>query len=121
MPIYHVTTEGDCEGRTTRDLGYVKANSMEHALRHLYNAGLPSTYKYTITTVDTEAQEAVSEEHLTHLSVNLSRTEWDSRVFQGTVAVKPGVIMQRKRDKMLKILKDNGLTVEDVINFSKGV
>lgn len=118
MPIYKVTTEG--EGRTFIDLGYVKANSMEHALRHLYNAGLPSTYKYTITTVDTEAQEAIGEEHLTHLSVDLSRTEWDSRVFQGTVTNKPEV-RQQKRNKMLKILNENGLTVEDVINLSNEV
>ena len=117
MPIYKVTTEGDCEGRTIRDLGYVKANSMEHALRHLYYIGLPSTYRYTISTVDTEVREAIAEEHLTHLSVDLSRTEWDSRIFHGTVTVKPEV-RQQKRAKMLKILNDNGLTVEDVINLS---
>lgn len=116
MPIYKVTTEGDCEGRSVNSFGYVKANSMEHALRHLFNKGSYAMYQYTICAVDDFVDEAIGEDHLTHLDVELSRCSWSKSEFKGTVTPNEEVL-QRKREKVAQILKDNGLTVSDVIQF----
>ncbi|QHR71923.1 hypothetical protein JR325_gp067 [Escherichia phage tuntematon] len=52
MTLYHVTTEGDCEGRTTKDLGYVEADSPEHAIKYLHSIGKYAGYEYTIYEVE---------------------------------------------------------------------
>ena len=116
MPIYKVTTEGDCEGRSVNNFGYVKANSMEHALRHLYNNGTYATNNYTIVCVEDFMSRAIGEDHLTHLDVILMRCPWDKSQFEGTVTPNEEVL-QRKREKVAQILKDNGLTVSDVLQF----
>lgn len=52
MTLYHVTTEGDCEGRTTKDLGYVEADSPEHAIKYLHSIGKYAYYEYYIHQVE---------------------------------------------------------------------
>jgi len=45
--IYHVTTEGDCEGRTTRTLGYA-SGALVHIEEFFNNQ---KTYSLTITPI----------------------------------------------------------------------
>lgn len=116
MPIYKVMTEHGNGDGGTRLLGYVEANSMEHALRHLYNNGTYATNNYTIVCVEDFMSRAVGEDHLTHLDVILMRCPWDKSQFEGTVTPNEEVL-QRKREKVAQILKDNGLTVSDVLQF----
>lgn len=52
MTLYHVTTEGDCEGRTTKDLGYVEADSPEHAIKYLHSIGKYAYYEYYIHEIE---------------------------------------------------------------------
>ena len=72
MTLYHVTTEGDCEGRTTKDLGYVEADSPEHAIKYLHSIGKYAVYEYTIYEVEVNPiQVATPMAELKHLKAKV--------------------------------------------------
>lgn len=72
MTLYHVTTEGDCEGRTTKDLGYVEADSPEHAIKYLHSIGKYARYEYTINEVEVNPiQVATPMAELKHLKAKV--------------------------------------------------
>lgn len=72
MTLYHVTTEGDCEGRTTKDLGYVEADSPEHAIKYLHSIGKYAGYEYTICEVEVNPiQVATPMAELKHLKAKV--------------------------------------------------
>ena len=49
--LYLVTTEGDCEGRSTNRLGYVHAFSPAAAALYFWNKGKRHMYQYSVTDV----------------------------------------------------------------------
>lgn len=49
--LYLVTTEGDCEGRSTNRLGYVHAFSPAAAALYFWNKGKRHLYQYSVTDV----------------------------------------------------------------------
>lgn len=49
--LYLVTTEGDCEGRSTNRLGYVHAFSPAAAALYFWNKGNRHMYQYSVTDV----------------------------------------------------------------------
>lgn len=72
MTLYHVTTEDDCEGRTTKDLGYVEADSPEHAIKYLHSIGKYAGYEYTIYEVEVNPiQVATPMAELKHLKAKV--------------------------------------------------
>lgn len=72
MTLYHVTTEGDCEGRSTRDLGYVEAESPEHAIKYLHSIGKYAYYEYSIHEVEVNPiQVATPMVELKHLKAKI--------------------------------------------------
>ena len=72
MTLYHVTTEGDCEGRTTKDLGYVEADSPEHAIKYLHSIGKYAGYEYYIQEVEVNPiQVATPMAELKHLKAKV--------------------------------------------------
>ena len=72
MTLYHVTTEGDTEGRTTKDLGYVEADSPEHAIKYLHSIGKYAGYKYDIQEVEVNPiQVATPMTELKHLKAKV--------------------------------------------------
>ncbi len=72
MTLYHVTTEGDCEGRSTRDLGYVEAESPEHAIKYLHSIGKYASYEYSIDEVEVNLiQVATPMVELKHLKAKV--------------------------------------------------
>lgn len=73
MTLYHVTTEGDTEGRTTKDLGYVEADSPEHAIKYLHSIGKYAGYKYDIQEVEVNpVQVATPMVELKHLKAKVT-------------------------------------------------
>ena len=50
--IYKATTEGDCEGRTTRTLGIFKANSKLQVIEHLVANNIKPYYGYMVEEID---------------------------------------------------------------------
>ena len=50
--LYKATTEGDCEGRSTKTLGLFKANSKLQVIEYLVTNGIKPTYDYKIEEVD---------------------------------------------------------------------
>lgn len=72
MTLYHVTTEGDTEGHATKDLGYVEADSPEHAIKYLHSIGKYATYEYTIYKVEVSPiQVATPMVELKHLKAKV--------------------------------------------------
>ena len=50
--LYKATTEGDCEGRTTRTLGIFKANSKLQVIEHLVTNNIKPYYGYMVEEID---------------------------------------------------------------------
>ena len=50
--IYKATTEGDCEGRTTRTLGIFKANSKLQVIEYLVANNIKPYYGYMVEEID---------------------------------------------------------------------
>jgi hypothetical protein len=50
--LYKATTEGDCEGRTTRLLGFFHANSKLQVVEHLVVNDIKPYYKYKVELVE---------------------------------------------------------------------
>lgn len=120
MPVYKITTEGDCEGRTIRDLGFVQANSPEHAIKYLESKGIHAYYAYEIKEVNDVIQIACAEEELSHLSATVAPSNWNNVVLKGQVFTNDK-ILQNKKKMLREAMKKAGISYEDVINFGKGV
>ena len=50
--LYKATTEGDCEGRTTRTLGIFKANSKLQVIEYLVTNNIKPCYNYKVEEID---------------------------------------------------------------------
>ena len=50
--LYKATTEGDCEGRTTRTLGIFKANSKLQVIEYLVANNIKPCYDYKVEEID---------------------------------------------------------------------
>ncbi|AKJ73541.1 hypothetical protein SP40_100 [Salmonella phage 40] len=85
MQIYKVSTEGDCEGRTIKVLGYVKANSPEHAIKYLDSIGKHAYYQYWIDVEDSLVIEASPESELNHLIAEIKNPIYEGGSFRGIV------------------------------------
>lgn len=60
--LYKATTEGDCEGRSTKTLGLFKANSKLQVIEYLVTNGIKPSYDYKI--------EEIKVEDISELKVN---------------------------------------------------
>ena len=60
--LYKATTEGDCEGRSTKTLGLFKANSKLQVIEYLVTNGIKPYYDYKI--------EEIKVEDISELKVN---------------------------------------------------
>lgn len=120
MPIYKVTTEGDCEGRSVRVLGYVNANSPEHAMKYMKYIGEHAYYDYCVQEQKDVIKDACPEHLLTHLEVTSVRTygRSDFPIRYGSVKEKED-LEKTKREKIEQIkseLSAMGLSVKDLVN-----
>lgn len=50
--FYKATTEGDCEGRSTKTLGIFKANSKLQVIEHLVTNNIKPCYSYKVEELD---------------------------------------------------------------------
>lgn len=116
MPIYKVETEGDCEGKTTKLLGYVEATSAEHAAMHMKHIGKDSYYQYWVTCEYDLVVKAAPLKDLDYLVP--VRSQSYSSEWCGTVKTNE-TVMQERRQIVEAALKNSGLTVEDVIKYGK--
>lgn len=120
MRIYHVTTEGDCEGRSTRDLGYVEANSPEHAVKYLKSIGLDEYYDYYVEEVIVDlVRKAPPEETLVMWIADLSKYGYRKNVLKGKV-VENTELRKQCQKTVREAMERAGLSYEDVVNFGKG-
>ena len=118
MQIYKVTTEGDCEGRTTKLLGYVKANSPAHAIKFLESIGKHAHYQYWIDVENSLVIEATPESGLNHLIAEIESPCYEGGSFKGVVKSNLQVL-QEKKQKVKDALLRSGLSYEDVVKFGK--
>lgn len=119
MPIYHVTTEGDCEGRSTRDLGYVEANSPEHAVKYLKSIGDHEYYDYYVELVLSSVRKAAPEETLNLWVAELSLRPYSKDSYKGKV-IENTKVRKRCQQTVREAMRRAGLSYEDVVNFGKG-
>lgn len=119
MPIYHVTTEGDCEGRSTRDLGYVEANSPEHAVKYLKSIGVHEYYDYHVEVALNVVRKAAPEETLDMWVAELSQRPYNKDSYKGKV-IESTEVRKRKEQAVREAMQRAGLSYEDVVNFGKG-
>lgn len=117
MPVYKVTTEGDCEGRSSKLIGYVEANSPEHAIKHLESIGKYAYYEYSIDVVEYPVIKAKPEAELEYLIAEVKRGYFGG--WRGTVKTNEQVVKQ-KQEAVLQAMQRAGLSYEDVVNFGKG-
>lgn len=124
MPIYKVTTEGDCEGRTTKHLGYVEAESPEHAIKYLKSIGKDEYYEYSITQVNNPVLIAKPANELEHLFAEIRQQSyggWVGKVKTNTQLLKEKEqAIQSAKETIRNAIQRSGLSYEDVVNFCKG-
>lgn len=111
---YVIKTEADCEGRSMKTLGTVMANSPEHAVKYMYHIGKKPYYDYTVEIAE-PVLVACPEEELKHL-VSVDRSNSVNMHF---LVETNKEVYRQKRDHILEVLKSEGLTYEDVVNFGK--
>ena len=63
--LYKATTEGDCEGRTTRTLGIFKANSKLQVIEYLVTNNIKPCYDYKVEEIDVLD---ISDTKITHVA-----------------------------------------------------
>lgn len=118
MPIYHVTTEGDCEGRTTKSLGYIEADNPEQAIKHLESIGKHAYYEYWIDVVENPVVKAKPVSQLQHLIAEVNQNSYGG--WRGKVKTNDQFIKE-KEQAVCEAMKKAGISYEDVINFGKGL
>lgn len=114
MPIYKVTTEADCEGRSTKTLGYVEANSPEHAIKYFESIGKHAYYEYWVDEVENLIVKATPEDQLHHLVADMKPAYGGS--WRGIVKTDAEAVKEKER-QVAEVLRHAGLSVEDVIKF----
>lgn len=119
MPIYKVTTEDDCEGRSTKHLAYVEADSPEHAVKYLKSIGVHEYYEYYVDVVLNSVHKAVPEETLNMWVAELSLRPYSKDSYKGKV-VENTEVRKRCQQTVREAMKRAGLSYEDVVNFGKG-
>nr|DAY73732.1 MAG TPA: hypothetical protein [Caudoviricetes sp.] len=124
MPIYKVTTEGDCEGRTIKHLGYVEAESPKHAIKYLKSIGKDEYYEYSITQVNNPVVVAKPSNELEHLFAEISQQSyggWVGKVKTNTQLLKEKEqAVQSAKETIRNVMQRAGLSYKDVVNFGKG-
>lgn len=92
MSIYKVTTEGDCEGRTTRDLGVWQGDIIDIAL------GLADQCAYSLTFKEIEINGALQP----------TRKEVEITMWESDLSNKDLLFYNMRNDTRLKSLNNNG-------------
>lgn len=125
MPIYKVTTEGDCEGRSTRHLAYVEADSPEHAIKHLKSIGRNEYYEYSITQVNNPIIKAKPASELEHLFADVREQSyggWVGKVKENSQLLKERELAIKSAKETIKsAMQRAGLSYEDLVTFGKEV
>lgn len=115
--IYKVTTEGDVEGRSVKLLGYVEANSPEHAVKYLKSIGINEYYQYSVECVKNPVIKATqTEEQLSDYVAVEYKGYGDVSFWKVS---KTAESIQRKKDKIEKTIKEAGLTKEEILEYLK--
>ena len=71
--LYKATTEGDCEGRTTRTLGVFKANSKQQVIEYLVTNNIKPYYSYKVEEIDVLD---ISDTKITHVADIIVQRLW---------------------------------------------
>lgn len=118
MPIYKITTEGDCEGRSVKQLGYYEANSAEHAVKYLKSIGKNEYYYYNVEEINNLVTKIdVTESSLSHFKAERSRN-WSNGTTRWTVVTNKELMEQRKHEVQSK-LAATGLSKAEILAFLK--
>lgn len=116
MPIFKVTTEADCEGRSMKTLGYIEAFSPEHAVKSLYNSGISCYYAYNVTLVANPVTVATDIHKLEHLTTEFKGKFASSSSF----TVKHKESPEERKAKLEDKVKQSGLSIKEMEEYLKG-